>query len=604
MNDKKRQKKARGRHAPGAVSETTETPVSPGAPSAHVDEAEKAPAPAPEAAAEATQATRAAQAAPQPGQSGRIGPADTVIMPAAEMPPAKTGGIRPVQMNRTGGPAVGPGAPGGPVPAPAGPMRPIDVQAAEKSRRPLKVLGIIVGVIAGLAAIAYVAGAVYFMGRFWPGTMVGDFDISLKSGDEVQAILEDAIDDYTLTIDGQGFSMKLTAADAGYTLDGKTVVDSMLSDVNPWAWPVEIMRDHDESQKLAASYSESGLGDKIRAEVDAFNATATPPTDATIVYSSAKDQFVVEPEAVGTALDADAVIKAADDALIAMQPSVKLTKNELQQPKVLSTEPALKTAADKANTMITANLELVMAGTVAGAVNADTVSQWIRLGDDLTATLDENELVAWVDQLAGGCNTYGGERTYTRPDGKVCTVSGGTYGWIVDKETLLGIVKDAVAEGRTGSIDIPCTQTGNAFNGVGKQDWGNRYVDVDLSEQYARFYDDSGALVWETDIISGVPSGGEKDTPTGVYVVNSMANPSTLYTYEKGKEKPNETVVQYWMPFVGNTVGLHDAWWQPGFGGTMYQDGYGSHGCVNLPSSKAAELYGMIKVGDVVVSHW
>ena len=29
----------------------------------------------------------------------------------------------------------------------------------------------------------------------------------------------------------------------------------------------------------------------------------------------------------------------------------------------------------------------------------------------------------------------------------------------------------------------------------------------------------------------------------------------------------------------------------------------GSHGCVNLPPSKAAELYGLISVGTIVVVH-
>ena len=33
-------------------------------------------------------------------------------------------------------------------------------------------------------------------------------------------------------------------------------------------------------------------------------------------------------------------------------------------------------------------------------------------------------------------------------------------------------------------------------------DWGKRYIDVDLTEQYARFYDENGVCFWETVIIS------------------------------------------------------------------------------------------------------
>lgn len=58
------------------------------------------------------------------------------------------------------------------------------------------------------------------------------------------------------------------------------------------------------------------------------------------------------------------------------------------------------------------------------------------------------------------------------------------------------------------------------------------------------------------------------------------------------------------MPFKGNSVGLHDASWQSAFGGQRYASGYGSHGCINLPTGAAGDLYGLIEVGDVVVVHY
>lgn len=415
-------------------------------------------------------------------------------------------------------------------------------------------------------------------------------------------MLADVIDDYVLKVEGQGFSLKLSAAEAGMRLDGRAATDAMHASANAWAWPLEILKAHDESDKLAATYNESGLGDTVRAAVDEFNKTATPPTDAVIAYSEAKGAFIVEPEAVGTALSYDAVIKAVDDAVLALQPTVKLGADVLQQPKVLSSDPKLTAAAEQANTMIKADLVLTMAGGTAGEVNADLISQWVRLGDDLSATLDEAALTAWVDELAAACNTVGTQRTYTRSDGKVVTVAGGTYGWEVDKDALLALVKDGVANGAANTVDIPCTQTGDAYNGAGSRDWGARYMDVDLSEQHARLYDASGAVIWESDIITGKPD-GEHDTPTGVYMVNAKQSPSKLIGYN-GNEKIYETEVQYWMPFVGNYIGFHDADWQPAFGGTLYADGVGSHGCVNLPPSKAAELYGMLSSGDTVVSHW
>lgn len=488
---------------------------------------------------------------------------------------------------------------------PLDPMRPVDTAQAfaiERKHKPLKILGITFGAIVALLLIAYAGIALYFTDRFMPNSNIGDINVSLMSAGDAEKVLVDSIKDYALSIDGQGFSLKLTASDAGLSIDEGKVVRDMLSDMNPWAWPFELQKDHDETAKLVATYNGTGLEDAIRSAVAAFNEGAAQPVNAAIGFDDAQASFVIKPEAVGTALDADAVIKAADEAVADLDPQVKLTSEQLLKPTVLSTDPKLTSAADSANTMIKADLELLMAGTVAGTVDASLISQWVSLDDELAVTLDEGALTAWVDELAAVCNTVGTQRTYTRSDGKVVTVAGGTYGWEVDKDALLALVKDGVANGAANTVDIPCMQTGDACNGAGSRDWGARYMDVDLSEQHARLYDASGAVIWESDIITGKPD-GEHDTPTGVYMVNAKQSPSKLIGYN-GNEKIYETEVQYWMPFVGNYIGFHDADWQPAFGGTLYADGAGSHGCVNLPPSKAAELYGMLSSGDTVVSHW
>ena len=59
--------------------------------------------------------------------------------------------------------------------------------------------------------------------------------------------------------------------------------------------------------------------------------------------------------------------------------------------------------------------------------------------------------------------------------------------------------------------------------------------------------------------------------------------------------------VNYWMPFNGGQ-GFHDAPWRSAFGGQIYVNG-GSHGCVNMPPSKAKELYSLISKGCPVIVH-
>ena len=101
-------------------------------------------------------------------------------------------------------------------------------------------------------------------------------------------------------------------------------------------------------------------------------------------------------------------------------------------------------------------MQLMMGGDVAAEVNPALVSTWISFDESLTPSLDEEALVAWAKQLEVACDTVGTERTYTRPDGKVITVAGGPYGWLTDGEALLELVKEGVANGTVGAVDIPC----------------------------------------------------------------------------------------------------------------------------------------------------
>ncbi len=474
--------------------------------------------------------------------------------------------------------------------------------STKPKRKHGKVVAIVIGVFVAILAIIYVAGAIFFMGRFFPNTFTGDTDLSMRPVSEVQQQLDQAISDYELTVTGQGFRLELNAEETGISADTAAVVESMHADANPWAWPLELFGTHDETDKLAASYNESGLEETVRTAVDEFNADKSAAVDATIAFDESLGAFAVVPEQPGTALDGDAVVKAVDEAVVSLERSVKLTSEDLQQPTVLSTEPRLKEAADKANSMITADLTLTMAGDVAAEVNASQISQWIVLDENLDASLSQEALTAWVDELTAACNTVGTERTYTRADGKVITVAGGVYGWEVDRDALLAQVQEGVAAGTVASQEIPCLSSGTAYNGVGGRDWGNRYCDIDLAEQHVYFYDESGALIWESDCVSGTPD-EENSTSVGVFWLNAKESPSLLIGYKDGK-KWYESPVEYWMPFDGNVIGLHDADWQPAFGGNLYAEGYGSHGCVNLPVDKAGELYNIIQPGDCVVSHW
>ena len=467
-----------------------------------------------------------------------------------------------------------------------------------------RIVGIVFGIILGTLLVVYLVGVAVFSGHFWPKAKIDSSDISFKTPDEVASILERGIDDYSLRVHGDGLDVTLSAHEAGVQFDAERIAEDMFAQANQWAWPVEAFSDHDETDSLVATLDKSGIADKLHQAIDKVNANTEAPANATVAFDENAKMFTIVKEKYGTQINADVVMQDLANAVATLEHEVVLDERALSQPTTFSTDQCVVDAAAKANGMILANVQLMMAGKSGPVLDAAIIGPCIAIGDDLSVTLNEDALGAWADEVVSAYSTVGSTRTYLRADGAQFSVSGGSYGWKVDRNALLDFAKAAIESDQTGQADLPCSQTAGAWNGVGGRDWGARYIDIDLSAQHARLFDENGAVIWESDIVSGKPTGSSSSlTPTGVYVINSNSGGSTLKgTNEDGTKY--ETPVTYWMPFVGNLIGLHDASWQSSFGGSRYKDGAGSHGCVNLPVDKAAELHNLCHAGDVVVSHW
>ncbi len=487
---------------------------------------------------------------------------------------------------------------------PSVPARRRGAPASPDPHRGLRAAGIAAACVLVALVVAYVAGCVYFSNRLWPNTSADGIDLSLMTREQALAALDDASSELNVHVSGQGVDFELTSANSGIALDAETAVDEMLADAYAWQWPMQLLAAHDESAALSTSFDHEQVLAAVEQALAPFNETASDPVDAWVGYDEASGSFVVNPGSIGTKLDAATVAASVEEALAAEQATVALTEAHLVQQSVTADEPALQQAAAAANAYLACSLDLTLDGTVVAHLDGSTVKDWVVVAGDWSVSIDDGQLAAWVDGVEAAVDNVGGTRTYTRPDGKTATVTGGTYGWISNGDEIEALVRDAVAAGTVGSQEIPCRQYAAQYN-PGGQDWGARYLDVDLSEQHVRLYDSDGSLVWESDCISGSPLEGN-DTPTGVYVLNNKATDQTLVgaTDPATGEPEYETPVSYWMPFIGNSIGLHDATWQTnGFGGTLYQEGYGSHGCINLPYDAAEGLYSLLQVGDVVVVH-
>ena len=121
-------------------------------------------------------------------------------------------------------------------------------------------------------------------------------------------------------------------------------------------------------------------------------------------------------------------------------------------------------------------------------------------------------------------------------------------------------------------------------------------MEADMNNQHLYLYQD-GNLVLETDFVSGtMVSSWDCVTPEGVFGLLYKTTDAVL------RGETYTTPVKYWMPFYGN-YGMHDANWRGAFGGDIFITN-GSHGCINLPPSMAAQIYQYVSKGFPVVCYY
>jgi lipoprotein-anchoring transpeptidase ErfK/SrfK len=336
--------------------------------------------------------------------------------------------------------------------------------------------------------------------------------------------------------------------------------------------------------------------------VSYYNEEAEAPVDATIQYNAPERKFEVIPEVRGNTLDEEKIAQHVGEALASMQSELQLGEDDYKQPAVFQNDERLQAALAQAQSVLSTSINFTAHGRDIATLDGPTAASWVYTDESVQVLLDEDQVNEWVQKLVDKCGTVGNKRTWTREDGVTCTVEGGDYGWEADWLAVDEALHEYIYSGSAQTVEVPMQQEAAVYTGPNERDWKS-YIDVDLDEQHATYYDDNGKVIWEADFVSGIPD-GEHDTPQGVYYVNNKQSPAELVGDAGPSGDPEyRTKVEYWICWRGNDVGFHDADWQEAFGGTLYMDGNGSHGCINLSHEDVAELYKLADIDTVVVSH-
>lgn len=479
--------------------------------------------------------------------------------------------------------------------------RKVRMRRRRRKKRGVKAMGkkpwIIAGSIVGGLLVIYLGISAFFIGHFYINTTINGKDFSGKTVEDVEAYFKEQVQDYQLTlIEMDNATDVIDGSEISLEYEESSEIEDALKAQNPLLWVKAFFSRSSTDVTVSVNYDQAALEEKIQT-IQAVTNEQTEPVSAYPKFDG--NSFVVEPEVYGTAVDMDVLSEKITKAVTEFEPSLDLLEEECYKlPKYTSDSPEVQAACDTMNEYCKASVTYTMTENV--VVDKTLISTWLSYDDNMQVTFNEDAVREWMREFGSTYDTVGTTRTITTPTGKTAEVSGGTYGWSIDEDTETQNLINSIKNGEVVTREPAYAQTAASHSA---QDWGTTYLEVDLSTQHM-WYIVNGSVALETDVVTGLPT-ADRQTPAGVYYILYTERNATL----KGETDPKtgkpiyETPVAYWMPFTWQGHGFHDATWQPGFGGNLYQT-LGSHGCVNMPLDQAGNLFNMLSAGTPVVIHY
>lgn len=468
-------------------------------------------------------------------------------------------------------------------------------QTAREKKGNKKWLPLLVTLVVILAAAGILYGTGVLAAPVFPiGTKVSGVSVSEQSAKEAGETLQQAAEDYKLTVRFAQNTRTFSAEELGLTVDQDALKRL-----------VKVMQQGQDASSTAEDAQtvftcETDLKEEMQ-DLPERTARADKATqDAVLTYDKEAGQYVIQEEQVGGTIDTQALAQAVQTAAEQLQPELDAVGAGLYGGETVrrSDDEKLNQALEQANQMLKTDVTYtfeVERKNVYGEerLNQSAIRKWLTVSEDgKNVQVDEDKVEDYVNEVA---RIYSVKEPTTAQfvtaSGDHVEVEAPITDESVDTQALKKDILNAIQEGATGQRKAPYRQTRTGEQGT--TDLGGTYVEVDLDKQHLYLYV-NGKKKAEGDICSGS-------------VADGCATPAGLYTI-KTKDYDRYLVgvgykdwVHYFMPFNGG-IGLHDSTWREAdeYGGDVYLES-GSHGCINMPLELVKTVDEYINVGDYVI---
>lgn len=470
----------------------------------------------------------------------------------------------------------------------------IKKERGENRRKTKKIIWGITGGIGVCLLAGYVSLAVYYQGRFYPGTVINGNSYGGKKIEDVKEVVKRNSEDYSLTIKEK--------EDKTETISGESIKlqykdDNELNKVkekqNSWLWPVQIFQDKEYRISVENSYDETSFTNTVNQLACMQDENMIPAQDARVEDDGTA--YKVIPETEGTALDKEKTLEVIKKAIDERKTEISLEDEDCYlKPTVLQSDESLIQEAEQLNKLTSTQIS-VNFGNGTETITRDMLKSWLVKGEDGSYTFDINLVKPVVIGWSEKYNTYGKPRDFTTSGGATVHLTTGDYGWRVWQDKTTDTLIAALNAGQSGEIEPTWLYKGQTHEG---NDINGTYVEISIDEQRMWFYKNGTCLV-DTPVVTGNPNKGHGTPKGGVWRLKDKASPFTLVGKKPDGSIDYEEPVTYWMPFNGG-VGIHDLTKRTSFGGDIYLTN-GSHGCINTPLDKVRTIYENIEVNTPIV---
>ncbi|MBQ9233231.1 MAG: peptidoglycan binding domain-containing protein [Lachnospiraceae bacterium] len=461
------------------------------------------------------------------------------------------------------------------------------VESYKKKKKKRKKVGI---VLLASVLIIYFAGVIYCANFFVGSSKINGHNVSYKSVKEVDELIQNEADSYTLTADFRNGSVTLIPEDIGAEAKLKKSINEIKKKQNPFLWFVYFFEDSEYQVEYMLDYDEKALDKYLDNLTYLDRDNMIEPENAYVRLEDGEAKLFEETE--GTVLDRelvkDSFVRAIDnyskDIDIDEEGCYKVADITADSESIRQT---LKRAEDYLN--IEAKYDF---GGYIYQIPKEELTKMAYIDSTGNVKISENNVKVYAQKFADQFSTYKKDREFYTHDKKHILISGGYYGWQIDAEAEGDELYNEILLKRDFVKTPVCTMEGYAMSDF--NDIGDNYVEIDLTDQHV-YIIKNGRVVYDSLCVSGNESRG-MGTPGGVYPITYTMKNAVL------RGPGYATPVAYWMPFNGG-IGMHDATWKSKFGEDYYKYD-GSHGCINLPLEAAGQIFELVEQGMPVVCYW